>query len=58
MDESEGGREDSTGGSLDWGGELGGQSAGMVDVVVAGLDVVDAGVDPDPGDGSIRSLGR
>lgn len=34
-----------------WVGELGGQSAGMVDVVVAGLDVVDAGLDPDPGDG-------
>ena len=51
VDESDGGSEDSSGGSMVWGGELGGQSAGMVDVVVAGLDVVDAGVDPDPGDG-------
>jgi hypothetical protein len=34
-----------------WGGELGGQSAGTVDVVVAGLDVVDAGLVPDPGGG-------
>jgi hypothetical protein len=48
--ESDGGSEDASGGSVVWPGELGGQSVGMVDVVVAGLDVVDAGLDPDPGD--------